>query len=129
MKRTSTTILASVTALFFWTAAAHADLDLPDVSQRAVVEQRVGLTDIKITYHRPLVNGRKVWGGLVPLGEVWRAGANLNTTIEFSDAVSVEGQPLPKGIYGLHMIPTAETWTIIFSKTSGAWGSYTYRQE
>ncbi|PYJ10926.1 MAG: hypothetical protein DMF06_04615 [Verrucomicrobia bacterium] len=108
---------------------AKADLDLPDASQLAINKQRVGLTDITITYHRPLVNGRKIWGGLVPLGEVWRAGANQNTTIEFSDPVSVEGKPLAKGIYGLHMIPTADSWTVIFSNMSSAWGSYTYKQE
>jgi tetratricopeptide (TPR) repeat protein len=110
-------------------ATSWAGLDLPEVSQLAVIKQRVGLTDITITYHRPLVNGRRIWGGLVPLGEVWRAGANENTTIEFSDPVSVEGQPLAKGIYGLHMIPTADSWTVIFSKMSSAWGSYTYKQE
>jgi DUF2911 family protein len=110
-------------------ATARADLDLPDVSQLAVIKQRVGLTDITINYHRPLVNGRKIWGGLVPLGEVWRAGANENTTIEFSDPVLVEGKPLAKGIYGLHMIPTADSWTVIFSKMSSAWGSYTYKKE
>jgi len=110
-------------------ATARADLNLPDVSQLAVNQQRVGLTDVKITYHRPLVNGRKIWGGLVPFGEVWRAGANENTTIEFGDAVSVEGQPLAKGTYGLHMIPTADSWTIIFSKMSTAWGSYSYKQD
>jgi hypothetical protein len=102
---------------------------LPDASQFAVNKQRVGLTDITITYHRPLVNGRKIWGALVPMGEVWRAGANQNTTIEFSDPVSVEGKPLAKGIYGLHMIPTADSWTVIFSKMSSAWGSYTYKQD
>src|SRR4051812_39038426 len=107
---------------------SRADLELPDASQLAVTKQRIGLTDITITYHRPLVNGRKVWGGLVPLGEVWRAGANENTTIEFSDPVMVEGQALPKGIYGLHMIPGADSWTIIFSKMASAWGSYTYSQ-
>jgi len=110
-------------------ATSRASLDLPDVSQLAVNKQRVGLTDITITYHRPLVNGRKIWGGLVPLGEVWRAGANQNTTIEFSDPVSVEGKPLAKGIYGLHMVPTADSWTVIFSKMSSAWGSYTYKKE
>jgi tetratricopeptide (TPR) repeat protein len=110
-------------------ATSGADLDLPDVSQHAVNKQRVGLTDITIDYHRPLVNGRKIWGGLIPLGEVWRAGANQNTTIEFSEPVSVEGKPLAKGIYGLHMIPTADSWTVIFSKMSSAWGSYTYKQE
>jgi tetratricopeptide (TPR) repeat protein len=126
MKRIS--ILISVIAGVALGVSARADLSLPDVSQLAVTKQRVGLTDIKITYHRPLVNGRKIWGGLVPLGEVWRAGANENTTIEVSDPVSVEGQPLAKGTYGLHMIPTADTWTVIFSKMSTAWGSYTYSQ-
>ncbi len=110
-------------------ATSRADLDLPDVSQHAVNKQRVGVTDITIDYHRPLVNGRKIWGGLVPLGDVWRAGANQNTTIEFSEPVSVEGKPLAKGIYGLHMIPTADSWTVIFSKMSSAWGSYTYKQD
>ena len=110
-------------------ATSRADLDLPDVSQHAVNKQRVGLTDVTINYHRPLVNGRKIWGGLVPLGEVWRAGANQNTTIEFSEPVSVEGKPLAKGIYGLHMIPTADNWTVIFSRMSSAWGSYTYKQD
>lgn len=110
-------------------ASVRADLMLPEVSQFAVVKQRIGLTDITITYHRPLVNGRKIWGVLVPYGEVWRAGANENTTIEFSDAVSVEGKPLAKGIYGLHMLPTPDNWTVIFSKVSTAWGSYTYKKE
>src|SRR5688572_23505236 len=129
MKRISTSLTGFVLALFALAATAHADLDLPDVSQHAVVKQRVGLTDIKIDYHRPLVNGRKVWGGIVPLDQVWRAGANQNTTIEFSSDVLVEGQALPKGKYGLHMIPTADKWTIIFSKMADAWGSYTYKKE
>lgn len=128
MKRITTSFFTFVIALFGLAGTAYSDLDLPDVSQLAVAKQRVGLTDITITYHRPLVNGRKIWGGLVPLGEVWRAGANENTTIEFSDPVSVEGQPLAKGIYGLHMIPTADSWTVIFSKMASAWGSYSYSQ-
>jgi tetratricopeptide (TPR) repeat protein len=122
------TILITTIATLALGASVRADLNLPDVSQLAVTKQRVGLTDIKITYHRPLVNGRKIWGGLVPLGEVWRAGANENTTIEVSDPITVEGQALPKGTYGLHMIPTADTWTVIFSKMATAWGSYTYNQ-
>jgi Protein of unknown function (DUF2911) len=103
-------------------------LDLPYASQAAQVRQRVGVTDITINYHRPVVNGRKIWGGLVPTGQVWRAGANENTTIEFSTPVSIEGKPLPAGTYGLHMIPNADTWTVIFSKMAVAWGSYTYNQ-
>src|SRR5439155_1573354 len=117
-------------AIFGLTGAAFAqnDLNLPDVSQAAEVKQRIALTDITINYHRPLVNGRKIWGALVPYGKVWRAGANENTTIEFSDPVSVEGQPLPKGTYGLHMIPNPDSWTVIFSKTNTGWGSYSYKQ-
>src|SRR6266481_3621677 len=110
------------------TLAAQNDLNLPDVSQAAEVKQQIALTDITIKYHRPLVNGRKIWGGLVPFDQVWRAGANENTTIEVSDPVAIEGKPLPKGIYGLHMIPTSDSWTIIFSKAADSWGSYTYSQ-
>jgi hypothetical protein len=105
------------------------DLNLPDVSQAAEVKQRIALTDITIKYHRPLVNGRKIWGALVPYGKVWRAGANENTTIEFSDPVLVEGKPLDKGVYGLHMIPNPDLWTVIFSKTNTGWGSYSYEQK
>lgn len=103
-------------------------LDLPRQSQHAKVTQRIGITDIAISYHRPLVNDRKVWGGLVPYGQVWRAGANENTTITFSDPVTIEGKALDKGTYGLHMIPNADEWTIIFSKNSTSWGSFTYDQ-
>jgi hypothetical protein len=104
-------------------------LDLPDPSQRAEVSQRIGLTDITINYHRPLVNDRKIWDGLVPYGKVWRAGANINTTITFSDPVQIEGKPLDKGTYGLHMIPNADEWTIIFSKNSTSWGAFTYDEK
>src|SRR6201982_3434027 len=117
-------ILAVAASVF-----AQNDLNLPDVSQAAEVKQRIALTDITVNYHRPLVNGRKIWGGLVPYGKVWRAGAKENTTIEFSDPVSVEGQPLDKGIYGLHMIPNPDSWTVIFSKTNTGWGSYSYKQD
>src|SRR6266581_1483406 len=114
---------------FGGTVSAQNDLNLPDVSQAAEVKQRIALTDITVKYHRPLVNGRKIWGGLLPFGKVWRAGANENTTIEFSDSVSVEGKPLPKGVYGLHMIPNQDSCTVIFSKTNTGWGSYSYDQK
>ena len=104
-------------------------LDLPLQSQRAEISQRIGITDITINYHRPLVNDRKVWGDLVPYGKVWRAGANINTTITFSDPVMIEGKPLDKGTYGLHMIPNADEWTIIFSKNSTSWGAFTYDEK
>jgi Protein of unknown function (DUF2911) len=123
-----TTVLIAICFATVRSNAQSALLDLPRDSQHAKVMQRVGITDITINYHRPVVKSRKIWGGIVPYGQVWRAGANENTTIEFSDPVSIEGKPLAKGIYGLHMIPTENEWTIIFSKSSTAWGSFTYNQ-
>jgi len=95
-------------------------LDLPLDSQGAAVTQRIGITDITIEYHRPLVKGRTIWGKVVPYGEVWRAGANENTTIAFTSPVSIGGKPLAAGIYGLHMIPGESQWTVIFSKVHTA---------
>lgn len=108
--------------------AQSALLDLPLASQHAVVTQSIGITDITVNYHRPLVKGRAIWGKVVPYGEVWRAGANINTTIKFTDAVTIEGQPLEKGIYGLQMLPGENEWTVIFSKVHTAWGAFTYNQ-
>lgn len=104
-------------------------LKLPQPSQAATVSQTVGLTEITVTYHRPRVRGRKIWGEVVPYGEVWRAGANENTTVEFSSDVTVAGQPLAAGRYGFHLLP-AETgdWTAIFSRTDTGWGSFGYDQ-
>jgi Protein of unknown function (DUF2911) len=104
-------------------------LDLPRQSQHALIMQRIGITDITINYHRPLANGRQIWGKVVPYGEVWRAGANENTTITFTDPVTIEGQALDKGTYGLHMIPGENQWTVVFSKASRDWGSFSYKQD
>ena len=109
-------------------SAQSTQLNLPLQSQAAQVRQTIGITDITINYHRPLVNGRKIWGGLVPYGEVWRAGANQNTTITFANDVTVEGQALAAGTYGLHMIPNQDQWTVIFSKMHTAWGSFSYKE-
>lgn len=121
-------LIAVLIATIPYAAAQSALLDLPRASQHARMLQRVGITDITINYHRPLAKGRKVFGGLEAYGKVWRAGANENTTIEFSDPVTVEGKPLAKGIYGLHMIPGESDWTVIFSKNSSSWGSFSYDQ-
>ena len=102
------------------------ELKLPTLSQRSIITQQIGLTDITINYCRPLVGGRALWGKEIPYDQVWRTGANENTTIAFTDDVSVEGHPLPAGTYGLHMIPAADQWTIIFSKNSTSWGSFSY---
>ena len=99
---------------------------LPQISQAASVKQTVGLNDVTITYSRPGVKGRKIWGALVPYGSVWRTGANSATTIQFSEDVVVEGQPLPAGTYSLHTIPGEKEWTIILNKQANQWGSYSY---
>ena len=124
-------ILATVLGALFVASLCQAQsalLNIPRQSQHAVITQRIGITDITINYHRPLVNGRKIWGDLVPYGQVWRAGANENTTIAFSDPVTIEGQSLDKGVYGLHMIPSENEWTVIFSHAATSWGSFSYKQ-
>jgi hypothetical protein len=105
------------------------ELKLPTLSQRSIVTQQIGLTNITINYCRPLVGGRTLWGKEIPYGQVWRSGANENTTITFTDDVSVEGHALAAGTYGLHTIPTADQWTIIFSKNSTSWGSFSYDEK
>ncbi len=131
-------VLGLVMGLGIWAGNAEAqfkngsqatELNIPRVSQRGTVSQRIGLTDITIAYHRPAVGGREIWGKTVPYGKVWRAGANENTTITFSDDVSVEGKPLAAGTYGLHTIPDKDQWTIIFSKNSTSWGSFSYDEK
>ncbi len=111
-------------------------------SLKASVMQRLGVdTDITIEYSRPGVKGRKIWGDLVPFGLApgnryskdqpypWRAGANENTTIEFTTDILIEGLPVPAGKYGIHMIPSEKSWTLIFNKKSDGWGSYAYSKE
>lgn len=98
-------------------------------SQKASVSTTLGLTEIGITYSAPAVKGRKIWGGLVPFGEVWRAGANDNTVISFPEDVKINGKDIPAGRYGLHIIPTENEWTVIFSKDNNGWGSYAYTPE
>ena len=86
----------------------------PQPSPKATVEQRVGLTDISIEYSRPGVRGRTIFGDLVPFGKTWRTGANSNTKITFSSDISIEGQTLKAGSYGLYTVPNENSWEIMF---------------
>ena len=124
---------------------------LPRPSQKASVMQTVGVTDITITYSRPGVKGRRIWGDpvasqagtrgeatlddqnvrpkdavIVPWGHVWRTGANEATTFVVTDDVLINGQKLAAGSYSLHTIPTKDEWTIVFNGTSNQWGSFNY---
>lgn len=104
-------------------------VEFPRPSPKASVTQTVGLTDVTITYGRPRVKGRAIWGELVPYDQVWRTGANEATTITIGEASTIEGRPLPAGTYGLYTIPSREEWTLIFNRGAQRWGAFEYRQE
>jgi hypothetical protein len=133
-------------------AQTPAALRLPRPSQKASVMQTIGVTDVTITYSRPGVKGRKIWGEapaavaagtatlddardrlkgapIVPYGHVWRTGANEATTFAVTDDVLINGQKLPAGTYSLHTIPGPQEWTIIFNSDAGQWGSFTYDEK
>ncbi|MFY9820367.1 MAG: DUF2911 domain-containing protein [Thermoanaerobaculia bacterium] len=122
--------LAGAAVLVLAAGAAFAQqVDLPRPSPNAWVSQMVGVTKITITYSRPGVKGRKIWGDLVPYGKVWRAGANENTTITFSTPVKIDGHELPAATYGFQTIPTEGDWTLIFSKDANEQGAFNYKEE
>jgi hypothetical protein len=90
----------------------------PQPSPKATVEQRVGLTDISVEYSRPGVKGRAIFGDLVPFGKTWRTGANSNTKVTFSSDVSIDGQTLNAGSYGLYTVPNENSWEVMFYSES-----------
>ena len=98
------------------------------VSPKAGVFQTIGITDVNVSYSRPGVKNRKIWGELVPYNKVWRAGADEATKITFSTDVIIEGKKLPAGAYGFFAIPGENEWTLIFNKVSDQWGAFTYNE-
>ena len=102
------------------------DLKLPAASSKQVVTQDLGISQITLTYARPNVNGRQIFGGLEQYGKVWRTGANGATTLSFSGDVIINGKTLPAGTYGLFTIPDKNEWTVILNKNSAQWGAYEY---
>jgi Protein of unknown function (DUF2911) len=132
--------------------SATAQVRTPRPSQKASVMQTIGVTDVTITYSRPGVKGRKIWGDplpeqtasvkgqatlddqrarpkdavIVPYGHMWRTGANEATMFEVTDDVLINGQKLTAGSYSLHTIPAKDEWTIVFNGTSNQWGSFNY---
>ena len=145
MKRILGPSMAPILALAFLPAAYGQTLTLPPDgnNQKAVVKQHIGPVLVAVSYSSPRVHlggqdrSGKIWGELVPYGLSdlgfndckecpWRAGANENTVFTVSHDLKVEGKPLPAGSYGLHMIPGKESFTVIFSKNAGSWGSYWY---
>src|SRR5687767_8854214 len=141
------TALVAATLLATTLGAGAQSLTLPPSgdNQRAQVTQQIGLVRVSVEYSSPDVHGPngddrrgKIWGALVPYGihdlgfnnakGPWRAGANENTVLTVSHPVKVQGQPLPAGRYGLHMLAGEREWTVIFSKNSTSWGSFSYDQ-
>jgi hypothetical protein len=98
------------------------------VSPKAGVFQTIGITDVNVSYSRPGVKNRKIWGELVPYNKVWRAGADEATKITFSTDVMIEGKKLPAGAYGFFAIPGVNEWTLIFNKIADQWGAFTYNE-
>lgn len=102
---------------------------VPNSSTTQTLIQELGIGKITLSYSRPNVRGREIFGKLVPYGDVWRTGANTCTQITFSENVLLEGHAVPAGAYSLFSIPGKDTWTIILNKTVGDWGAYSYKQE
>jgi len=150
LKRISVSFLVLLSLLCF-AMSALAQISVPRPSQKASVTQTIGVTDVTITYSRPGVKGRKIWGDplpeqagtkgeatldnqnerpkgapIVPWGHVWRTGANEATMFVITDDVLINGQKLPAGSYSLHTIPTKDEWTIVFNGTANQWGSFNY---
>jgi len=101
----------------------QAQIQTPAPSPASTLEQKVGLTDVTVTYSRPAMKGRKIFGDLVPFGAIWRTGANENTTITFSDDVIVEGKELKAGTYAIYTRPGETVWEVIFYTDTENWGN------
>lgn len=109
-------------ALMLCFIVSNGQVRTPQASPKTVIEQAVGLTDVKIEYSRPSAKGRPVYGELVPFGRMWRTGANANTIITFSEDVIIAGKTLPRGKYALFTMPKADSWDIIFYTDTNNWG-------
>lgn len=103
--------------------------ELPQPSPKAKLEQRVGLTDITIEYSRPGAKGRLVFPDVVPPNELWRTGANMNSTIEVSTPINIQGQTLPAGTYSIFTIPNDEMWQVMFNSKTDHSGTSGYSED
>jgi hypothetical protein len=101
-------------------------IQMPQASPSSKIIQKVGLTDVTVDFSRPSTKGRKIFGELVPFGQVWRTGANGATVLTFSTEVSISGTKVPAGSYALYSIPGKSSWTMILSKNTKLWGAIGY---
>ena len=130
-KVTSSLVVLFGLLLASGTFAQTPKVEFPAPSPASTLKQRVGLTDIEIVYARPSMRGRKIFGAMIPYGEVWRTGANTATRVTFSTDVKLQGAALAAGAYELFTIPGPAEWTVIVQKLpdKASWGAYTYKKE
>ena len=118
------TFIGSSSSSSLSSVAFAAPVELPRPSPAASVFEKVGTAKLTVTYSRPAVKGREIWGGLVPYGQVWRLGANDATTLEVSEACKMAGHDLPAGAYALFAIPAKDRWTVVVNSQAKQWGAY-----
>ncbi|WP_342646080.1 DUF2911 domain-containing protein [Mucilaginibacter sp. CSA2-8R] len=127
MKKLYTLLVAALAAGLTLTSQAQG-FKVPQASSAQTITQEFGLGKITVSYSRPNVKGRKIFGGLEPYGKVWRTGANTATVITFTDDVTLDGNKVPAGEYALFTIPDTKEWTVVLNKTTKQWGAYEYKQ-
>lgn len=128
MKKSYLLTLIALCSFCLTSVVAQPLLTTPRGSQTSSITQRIGITDMTINYSSPRVNERQIWGTLIPYDQVWRAGANENTTFTVSHDVKIEGKDLAAGSYGVHILPSKDKATIIFSNNTSSWGSFSYNE-
>lgn len=121
--------LAFAATLLLAAQETQAQAKFPPLSSTAKIEQSIGIKNVKLVYQRPNINDRNIFGELVPYDAVWRTGANNIPSITFEEEVSIAGNKVPAGTYGLFTIPSQGDWTIILSKNVEQWGSYQYNPD
>ena len=122
-------VLCLALVAFFTQTIEAQELELPQPSPWAQVSQKFGLAQTTVTYSRPAMKGRKIFGGLVPYGEMWRTGANKATELKVEGTVMINNQKVEAGAYSLFTIPGATEWTVIINKNTELWGTGGYKQE
>jgi hypothetical protein len=122
-------ILITIATLLVFQCTFAQEAVEPRKSPLEVVTLKYEATYVKVTYSRPHKNGRRIFGDLVPYGEIWRTGANEATEITFTQDVSINGKRVPAGTYTLFTIPGADQWRIILNSDLGLWGSYNYNPD
>ena len=123
------TLLLLASALLLAIPAMAQELKLPPLSPLSTVTTEFSTSKIEITYNRPSMKGRKIFGGLVPFGEVWRTGANAATKITFGEEVEIGGKTIPAGSYSFYTIPNETEWVIIINKNTGSWNGTGWAKE